>query len=183
MIEINFFEKKKKNLIPYLLIGLFLVGLMITSGYLTLASIQLNKQYEITHNLIQEQSIIINDLQHVNLLANQVDQLASDLDNLVDNKHPTVFLNDDILQQLPDNPATVIIDFRYTIQGDLLLELQLTDANAVSTLTRDLQALAYITAVELEAMELVNEIEANYQVNLTISIDHVKLSEVAMDDH
>ncbi|WP_017472728.1 hypothetical protein [Amphibacillus jilinensis] len=183
MIEINFFEKKKKNLIPYLLMGVLLLGIMSISGYFILTSIQLNKQNQTNQSLIQEQSTIIDELQHVHLLANQVDQLANDLNRLIDIKHPTVFLNDNILQQLPVDPATTIVDFNYTIQGDLLLELQLADANAVSSLTRDLLALTYVTTVELEAIDLINEVEADYQVNLTIGIDQIQLSEVAKDDH
>ena len=51
MIEINFFEKKKQNYSPFILVAIFLVGLLVTGAYVILMNTSLQNQSDQNHQL------------------------------------------------------------------------------------------------------------------------------------
>ncbi|WP_067837428.1 hypothetical protein [Amphibacillus sediminis] len=181
MIEINFFEQKKKNSVPYLLLAVAIISSLVLVSYLIIATKQLNSQYTDNLSRIKQQEKIVAEIEQINLMADQVSKLSAQLDQLEQNKFPTIYLYDAIQSVLLKHDATILSHFHYSLGERLYISLQLEGLDRVAELDRALLQLAYINSVELELIELTNEDKAYYQAEMKIEINHNGLLEVMSD--
>ncbi len=125
MIDINFFEKDKKNMSPYILVGIFVLGLIVilTTSYLIFSQIVQQKEANLAK--IEKQTDMVNEYQEVQLLQNQVSEIESQVSQIVDIKYPTVQLYEYVKSAVPSN--TIIIDYRFSLPGELYIRVHLTD--------------------------------------------------------
>ncbi|SEO93590.1 hypothetical protein SAMN04488134_1197 [Amphibacillus marinus] len=178
MIEINFFEQKKKNIVPYLMIGLLFIGVVVVVSFLYLSSYRYSDQVQINQAKILEQEAIIAELEEVNLLADQVHQLQEDINQIEEQRNPTAYLYDQLHARLSAQDTIVVNSFTFDIEGLVTVELELEGAEQVGQLYRDYLELPYIMDVQLDSMQLVSESEQLYHVAFSITMSREQLSEV-----
>ena len=182
MIEINFFERKKKNYSPLILVAIFLAGLLIIGGYVLLVNGNLQTKYD--HNLakINQQQPLVTELKQTQTFSNQVRELSGQLELLQENQYPTPFLYETVAQLLPESDALYLLDYTFSINEGIRLSVQLAGLDQVIDVQRSLFDLPFVTHVELETVNLVNQDELHYLVNLTAEIDRDLLNEVIKND-
>jgi hypothetical protein len=179
MVNINFFEKKKMNITPFLIsfIALLLFGLL--GGYFWWMTDSIKTETSRNTEMINNQAEEISELQRVNLIGDQVSTLVNQRDTLKQNQFPVDALYNDLLSQLPSNTATVE-RFLFTITGNVQLEITFDNDQHVVNMHRNLVNLPYVTSVTLETVE-VNEMV--YVTQFTLMIDRAQVSEVLRDDN
>ncbi|GAA4066237.1 hypothetical protein [Amphibacillus indicireducens] len=182
MIEINFFERKKKDYSPLILVAIFIVGLFVIGGYVILVNGNLQTQHEENLTKISQQQTIVTELREIQTFSNQVRDIAADLELLQDNQYPTPQIYQTIEQLLPESDALYLLDYTFSINEGIRLSVQLVGLDQVIEIQRSLFNLSYVTHVELETVDLVNEEELHYVVNLIAEIDRDQLSEVIQND-
>lgn len=179
MVNINFFEKKKKNITPFIIsfIALLLFGLL--GGYFWWMTDSVKTETARNTEIINNQANEISELQRVNLIGDQVSTLVNQRDTLRQNQFPVDALYDDVLSQLPSNSATVE-RFFFTITGNVQLEITFDNDQHVVSMQRNLVNLPYVTSVTLETVDVNN---AAYMTQFTLMIDRTQASEVLTNDN
>jgi len=89
MIEINFFERKKKNYSPLILVAIFLVGLLVVGAYVMLMNKSLENQHRDNLTKISEQQPRVNELKQIQVFSDQVRELSHQLELLDGSQYPT----------------------------------------------------------------------------------------------
>lgn len=181
MVNINFFEKKKKNITPWVITGtaLILSGLLVF--YFSWMTSQIREDITINERQIEQQQAVVIELQRVNLIGDQVNQLKRGAETLQANKYPAKALYDEMIDQIPNLSDTLINQFIFSITGNVQLQLALPSEADVVSLQRQLLDLPYVTNVVLETIEVTGE-AATYDTRFSIMIDRLSLSEVLSRD-
>lgn len=182
MIEINFFERKKKNYSPLILVAIFIVGLLVIGAYVLIMNSNLQSQYQDNISKINQQQSLVSELKLNQILSKQVNELTNKYEQLDKNQYPTPFLYETIRDLLPQSDGLYLYDYTFSIDGGLTLSVQLTGLDQVTELTRNLTELAFVTSVDLQTVDLVNQNESLYIANIKIGIDRDQLSEVTQND-
>lgn len=174
MININFFEKKQRNVTPFLIgfIAFFLLGAL--AGYFLWMTYSIEAKTERNVTQINQQADEIRVLQRVNLIGDQVTALKGQRDTLREQQFPLYELYMDVMKQLPTQETTVEY-FYFTLTGTIQMDVVFNQDQDIVQMQRNLLQLPYVTSVTLETIE-VSESEYLTQFNLTI--DRLKVSEV-----
>lgn len=174
MIEVNFFEKKAKNVLPHLMGLIFFVGLILIGVYFSMMHGLYVRQHLSNEQLIEQR---FEDVTFSRELE-RVDRLTAEnlrvLSTLEEQQYPMVFLMDDITQMIPDEAEVVEL---FEVSDDNMLVLHI-DGNALSgsaDLIRDFQAVDYISRVHLERLEQDQQQADEYLFELTLDIDEDQL--------
>ncbi|HHU18794.1 MAG TPA: hypothetical protein GXZ58_00805 [Bacilli bacterium] len=182
MIEINFFEREKKNYSPLILVAIFLVGLLVVSAYVMLMNTSLENQLRDNLTKISEQQPRVNELKQIQVFSDQVRELSHQLELLDGSQYPTPLVYETVYELLPQSDALYLHDYTFSIEEGLKLSVQLVHLDQVIDLQRSLLDLAFVTDVVLETVDLVSQDEQHYLVNIQVEIDRDLLSEVTQDD-
>ncbi|WP_368646309.1 hypothetical protein AB4027_05360 [Alkalibacterium putridalgicola] len=179
MININFFEKKKVNVLPYL---------MITGFFLLLAGLG-TYFYLMQENYIQaeaenvawieretENVLLSRQMQGVDRLTNES---ISTQDTLVGQRYPMVYITEEIAAQVPDEGENVV-SFQLTNPAQFVLTLENMTVNEGSELVNRLEDLPYVSQVNYLRLESQNNEE--YLLELTIDMNETRLREVVSSD-
>lgn len=180
MVNINFFEKKKKNITPFLIsvIALLLFGLL--GGYFWWMTESIKTDTSRNRDQISQQADEISESQRVNLIGNQVSTLVNQRDTLMQNQFPLDELYHDVLEQIPSQASATVERFFFTITGTVQLEIIFDNDQHVVDMQRNLVNLPYVTSVTLETID-VND--TAYVTQFTLMIDRTQVSEVFSDDN
>ncbi|GEM03809.1 hypothetical protein HMI01_07970 [Halolactibacillus miurensis] len=180
MVNINFFEKKKKNITLFLIsvIALLLFGLL--GGYFWWMTESIKTDTSRNRDTISQQADEISESQRVNLIGNQVSTLVNQRDTLMQNQFPLDDLYHDVLEQIPSQASATVERFFFTITGIVQLEIIFDNDQHVVDMQRNLVNLPYVTSVTLETID-VND--TAYVTQFTLMIDRTQVSEVFSDDN
>ncbi|SHN08543.1 hypothetical protein [Gracilibacillus kekensis] len=177
MIEINFFEKRKKNIAPYILAGIFVIGLISIFIISYVITNQLSHQKDVNLAKIEKQTDIVEEYQKEKLVQSQVRELESQVSQIEEAKFPTVYLYQYVQNSLPLN--TEIIEYRFSLTDRLYIRLQFNDFDQVAELQRSFVDTSFFEQVDIDVISLTEEEQTSYESELLIDIDRDQLSEVA----
>jgi cell division protein FtsB len=180
MVNINFFEKKKKNITPFLIsvIAVLLFGLL--GGYFWWMTESIKTDTSRNRDQISQQADEITELQRINLIGNQVSTLVNQRDTLMQNQFPLDDLYHDVLEQIPSQASASVERFFFTITGTVQLEIVFDNDQHVVDMQRNLVNLPYVTSVTLETIDIN---DTAYATQFTLMIDRTQVSEVFSDDN
>lgn len=182
MIEINFFERKKRNYSPLILLAIFLVGLVLIGGYVILMNGTLQNEHDNNQAKITQQRPIVEELRQIQLYGSQVRELTDQVEQLQENQYPTPFVYETIVGLLPASEVLYLNDYAFSINDSLRLSVQLEGLDQVIDLQRSLLELAFVTDIELDTVDLISQENDHYIVNVRAVIDRDRLSEVTQND-
>ncbi|MCC5890792.1 MAG: hypothetical protein JJU01_09485 [Alkalibacterium sp.] len=169
MIEVNFFEKKARNVLPHLMVLFFFVGLIAISVYFFLLhGLYVNQNNQNTQ-VIQQQSedvALAREMQSIDVLTEQNVQTISTLE---DEQYPIVYLTDDITGMIPDSEEAVL-SFELTDGTDVLIQLNQSVVEDSADLIVAFEALPYTSRVQMNRLEQQGE-EGEYLIELSLTID------------
>lgn len=170
MININFFEKKEINILPYLITGVFLLALVLMSLYFYFARTYLS-------DVTTDQEIWINEHAEEVLLAEKMSQLDQQYNETIELKekleadqYPMYQVAVEIAATVP-NELVQISSFQLANGGQLTLTLENTDAIMAQEIVEQIEYLPYITELQLLYAETQGQDGTQLRFDLIISLD------------
>jgi len=179
MININFFEKKKVNVLPYLMITGFLLLLGGLGAYFYLMQenyIQVEAESVAWIERETDNVLLSKQMQGVDRLTNES---ITTQETLVDLRYPMVYVTEEIASLVPDEGDNVV-SFQLTNPAQFVLTLENMTVDQGSELVNDLGELPYVTQVNYLRLE--SQSESNYLLELTIDMNEERLREAVSGD-
>lgn len=151
-MKLIFFEKKQKNLLPYLLSGVFLfllilVGIYLFSMQAYYSNTETNNQDWLQEE--QEQLIVSQQMQEYAQLTKQV---AADKATFEAMQYPMAYVTKEILEKVPNGEQQVTI-FNKNETNQITLVLEGLTATEVSDTVEKFKTLTYVSDVQFIRME------------------------------
>lgn len=165
MIEINFFEKKKKNIVPIIYTVIFLLGILLIGGYVGGSHVYFARQTSRNQAFIDENQVEVVEARRKERVLTQLVETENDMTQLTTDRHPTIFLYDEIHEVFADADNTVQV-YQFTVGEPLYIELMNIDLDMAAHYMVELQAVSFIDHVELNStyLEESDEYRAEFQL-------------------
>lgn len=175
MFEVNFFEKKQKNFLPYLISGVFLFLLLLVGIYFfSMQAYYTNGEKQNQEWLQNEadQLSVSRKIQEFDLLTQQVAGNKATLESM---QYPMAYVTNAILEQVPNGEKQVSI-FNKNETNQITLVLEGLTATELSDTVEKFKALSFVSTVHFIRVE--NQVEgAGSIVELWLEIDETALGE------
>lgn len=175
MIEINFFEKKARNVLPHLMIVFFFAGVMIVGIYFFLMHGLYVRQDQNSMQLLQQRSEEVSVARNMSRVDRAITMNEQAMTVLEANQYPLVYLTEDITGVIPDSEETVVT-FTLNETNELMVQLDQSLVEESAELITDLEMLPYVTRVNMTRLENQGE-DAGHLIELTLDIDEQILKE------
>ena len=183
MISLNFFRKAAKNILPFILIFVFLLGASAIAVKIYLdrdsykTELEENQTWLATHAEDLELSI---EMQEIDLW---ISQAVSVQETLQGEQFAMDRLTNELTALIPEEDERVI-SFQISEDAEeLVISLENTKITEVYQIIGDLEDLSYVSEVQLLSMELLDENSQEYRFNMTISLDFEELVEENIDEN
>ena len=178
MFEVNFFEKKQKNVLPYVISGVFLFIVILVGLYFFFMQQYYTHAEERNLEWLQTEEkelVVSREIQTYEQLTNQVSANKGAFEAM---QYPMAYVAKTILEQVPDAEKHVAI-FNKNETNQITLVLEGLTATEVSETVAKLEKVDSISAVQFIRME--NELggEAGSLIELWIEMNEAVLEEVS----
>lgn len=182
MINVNFFEKEKPNILPYIIGGIFLLLLLLMGLFFFIARGQLNKAIENNNNWLTEngEEVILSRQ------ISQIDQLQNESlvvqDQLRGSQQPTNQLIEELVGVIP-NETDRLSTLQLTETNQVMMILENIETSEGQEIVEDLRNLPFVIGVQFLYAE--NEASENdaFRYELTVDIDPTALVEEGQDEN
>lgn len=176
MINVNFFEKKKLNVLPYIIGGIFFLFLLLMGAYFFVT----RAFYE---NKIDEKQTWLSDNVESVVLSRQIsqlDRLATESDTVQEtlqaNQYPMDEIIVDIVSVIP-NETERIQSFHLSNPNQIVLRLEDTQSTMAQTIVEDLLEKDYVIGVQFLQAENSTIEDTQFRFEMIIDIDANNLLE------
>lgn len=180
MMNVNFFEKKKINLLPYIVGGAFFLFLLLMGAYFFFTRMH----YE---HVVEEKNIWLNENAEAVVLSRQIshlDRLASEStatqETLRQNQYPMYEVTTDLASVVPDENLR-IASFHITDPNQVTLILENTQPTMAQTIVENLEEKDYVERVQFLHAENPNPEDNQIRFELIVEINPERLSEEGME--
>lgn len=170
MININFFEKKKTNILPYIAGGVFLVIVLIMGIYFFFVRMHYNQ-------VIDDKNEWINtNVEEVVLSrrSNYLDQLSKQSLNvqetLNENQYPMNRVAEEIVSVIPDETGRVA-SFQLVEPNQISLILENTETTLGENIVGELESLSFVDGVQFLHAESQSEEDKHLRYELIIDLN------------
>lgn len=175
MFEVNFFEKKQRNFLPYVLGGAFFVLLALVGVYFFLM-----QAYYVNAEVRDQEWLQAEEAQL--MVSRQMQEYAQLTEQVAENKvtfeakqYPMAYVTKAIIAQVPNGEQRVTI-FNKNETNQITLVLEGLTITELSDAVEKFKALVYVSDVQLIRME--NQTDgAGSTVELWLELDEVALQE------
>ncbi|WP_080146570.1 PilN domain-containing protein [Marinilactibacillus piezotolerans] len=174
MININFFEKKQVNQLPYVILTGFVVFSVILLVYLFGANQYYALKDQSNMQQIESQLSEVQEARQLELLQTQITEAELIQQQIQENRHSIPYLIEDIHRYLPDS-SEHITAFNFTSEFELIIALQNLSYNEITELIEALNGIDYVSSARL--MSLTKPTEAG---DVYLSEISIRLSEAAL---
>lgn len=170
MMNVNFFEKKTINILPYIVGGIFFLSLLLMAGYFLFAETYYENQIQEKNDWLSEQAEQVVLSREISRL----DRLASDSDTvqqqLLDNRYPMDEIIIDVVSVIPDEVNRVQ---SFTLNSPTQISLVLDDTTTVmaQTIVEGLDEKDYVTDVQFLSAQNQNTEDSALRFEFIIDID------------
>lgn len=176
MINVNFFEKKKVNILPYIAGGVFILSLLLMGVYFFVT----RSFYE---NTIEEKETWLSDNATSVVLSRQIsqlDRLATESDTVQEtlqaNQYPMDKIIVDVVSVIP-NEMERIQSFHISNPTQITLILEDTESIMAQIIAEDLLEKDYVTGVQFLQAENPTIEDTQLRFEIIIDIDANQLLE------
>ncbi|GAA0361892.1 hypothetical protein GCM10008932_13130 [Alkalibacterium iburiense] len=180
MIEINLFEKKETNILPYLILLIFVIGIGIMMLLFFFQGNYYSRLDQQNQTLIHQQAdevALSRDIERVERLTNQNRQTIATLE---ENAYPIVYLTDSLSEIITNEEERVVL-FDLGQADQLLVSLENMTIEAHSKLIDELNDVSYINRVHVTRLTQMNPESDIYQVDLTLDLNEKVLRGEALE--
>lgn len=180
MIEINFFERKEKNVLPHFMVLFFFIGVLTIGIYFFMMQGIYTRQNEQNNQILQQRSEEIAQSREMEQIDNLTTQNSQAILTLENAQYPIVYLTED-LASIILNDEEVVVNFQILETNEVFIQLDNSLINDSSALIDELESVPYITRVQLDRLEQQPEEEQNFIIDLTLDIDEGLLRQEAAE--
>ncbi|KAB8137499.1 hypothetical protein F9U64_09250 [Gracilibacillus oryzae] len=154
MIEINFAEKKKVDMSPYLIIAISL--LLIAAGLITLLLYQssMDKRFEQLEQKKLTNDAVIAELDQFIVTKQQIQTLENQIEQLDASIFPSLYLLDNIQSNTPE--GTYIANYQFSITDGVTVILQGTTMEQAAQFSNNLNQERFVDNLQLLQLEKLN---------------------------
>lgn len=180
MIELNFFERKERNVLPHFMVLFFFVGVIVISIYFVIMHGVYTRQDASNLQILEqrsEQVALSREMEQIEQMTVQNNQAIVALEN---EHYPIVFLTEDIAGIISDDEE-VVVSFQLTVTNEVLLQVDHNGIDDSSELIADLEQIPYISRVNLIRLEQQTQEEETVLIDLTLELNEAVLREVAAE--
>lgn len=181
MIEVNFFEKEAKNVLPHLMGLIFFLGLVAIGVYFFLLHGLYTMQHNQNEQLIAERSEEVAFSRQIESIELRTEESQRVLENLESQQYPLVYLIEDIISTIPDDEDT-LVSFESSQGNQLVLRIDGTEISETAELMRSFESVSYVDRLNLQRLEQVSQDSDEYAYELTLNINEEELREVTTSD-
>ena len=181
MININFFEKKKVNVLPYLMMAGFFLLLAGLGTYFYLMQEHYTQVEAENVAWIQSESenvLLSRQMQGIDRLT---EESITTQDTLVDLRYPMVYISEEIASLVPDEEE-LVSSFQLVGPSQFILTLENASVSDGSELVTNLEELPYVDRVNYLRLENQAQDSDEYILELTIDMSETRLREVVSSD-
>lgn len=176
MINVNFFEKKKTNILPYIIGGIFLLLLLFMGLYIFLTRMYLENSIEESNTWISENTeevVLSRRISQVDQLTNQAITVQNTLKEI---QYPMNTLTEDLTTAIP-NETDRVASFQLTETNQVTLILENTEATMGQNIVEDIESRPYVTGVQFLSAQSESQEEDAFRFELIVDIDVTALAE------
>ncbi|WP_226036531.1 hypothetical protein [Aquibacillus saliphilus] len=169
MVEINFIEKKKYNLVPYLT-GAFFILLLVLSGLL-LNWQHTNQQQEL-QSIQQQLNDNLTEQQELTSLQGIQEQrvtLKEQINHLQTAIYPTVPLLDRMIALLPENGY--FTNYSFSINEGLTIDIRVNEIEQIAGYTHALEIQNFVDNVTLSTVQMETTENTTYFASFQLQIN------------
>lgn len=177
MFEVNFFEKKQKNFLPYLISSIFLVLLLAVGIYFMLTYSHYQRQDKSNNNWLvekQEAVALAQEMQEIVQLTNHV-SLSQKM--LQEEQYPMTEMTEDLISLVPNEEGTVRV-FESSESNRVTFILENLTIDRISETFDAIKEQPYVDSVQMHRLENQHTPLETYLVEFAIMIDEATLKEV-----
>lgn len=170
MINVNFFEKKKVNILPHIVGGVFLVSLVLMAGYFFVTRTGLEKTIKQNNEWMQahaEEVALSRRISRVDDLIGESNKVQA---TISDNQYPMFAVAEGIAAVVP-NELEQIATFTLSDPSQVTLNVENTDAKAGQRIVENLEDLPYVTEVQFLHAETQGSEENKFRFEFIITLD------------
>ena len=175
MFEVNFFEKKQRNFLPFVLSGAFLFLFVLVGIYFISAQAYYTKAEIRDREWLQTEEEQLSISRQMQEYAQLTDRTAENKATFEAKQYPMAFVAKEIMAQVPISEQHVAI-FNKNETNQITLVLEGLTVTEISETVEKFKALAYVSNVQLIRME--NQVDgAGSTVELWLDLDEAALRE------
>ncbi|GEK89320.1 hypothetical protein SAMN04488100_11138 [Alkalibacterium putridalgicola] len=178
MIDINFFEKKQVNILPYILGGVFFLLLVLMGTYFYMTHSYYTGVQEDSNQWIQANGQDVALSRRIESVDRLADQSAGVQELLTDSQYPMGFVTDDIASVIP-NETEQVSALQLTEANQIVLLLENTTVEEASSIITNFETLDYIERVQLLRLENQQNESNQFSFEMTLDLNEDVLREVA----
>lgn len=176
MININFFEKKETNILPYIVAGGFFLLLILMSVHFFFTRMYLEDSAADKEEWMDTYAEEVLLSQRMNQLDRQYDETMELQEILKSTQYPMNKIAVEIAASIPDE-LNRIASFQLMNPNQLTLTLENTEAIMAQEIVENIENLPYVTDLQLLYAESQGQEDERLRFELIISLDEEMIVE------
>ncbi|GGM27311.1 hypothetical protein GCM10011351_11410 [Paraliobacillus quinghaiensis] len=179
MIEINFVEKKKINMSPYILFAAVVLSLLIISVSFFFYHTNIENKYASLQQERIEKTEIIAEITKLNTVERQQQTLQMQIEQLETSVYPSLFLLDDINANLPN--GTYIKSYIFTVADGVTMSIHVSELSQAAEFTNNINENSYAENLNLINLEKIDDYYLatfNFGVNKEYLVEGADLNDI-----
>ncbi|GEK90609.1 hypothetical protein [Alkalibacterium kapii] len=177
MLNINFFEKKQVNVLPYVLAGVFLVLIVLMGIYFYFTQLYYNEAIEQDTAWVESNASDVALSRRIEQIDERTNQASSVQNTLTDTQFPMSYVTADLTNLIPEEENRVL-SYQLSEADQIVLVLENTNVNEASSIINDFKDLNYIDRVQLLRLENQLNDSDQFLFELTLDLNREVLHEV-----
>lgn len=170
MLNINFFEKKEINILPYIINTIFLVSLLGLGVYFLTARMYYGHTIDDKNEWINANNEQVSLSRQISQMDHLIDQSIDAQNTLTENQYPMNIITEDIISVIPDG-INRVASFQLIESGQVSLILENTESTMGQKIVEELEYLPFVTKVQFLYAEKQNEENNQLRYELVINLN------------
>ena len=179
-MNINFFEKKKVNILPYIAGGIFVFLLLMMGLYFFIVRTNYTKTIEESNQWMTANAEEVSLSREISELDQGYNQAVSAQQALIESQYPLYTLVNDLASLIP-NELDRVSSFQMIGPDQVTLILEGTETTMGQTVVEAIEERPYVTQVQILRAQVQNEEETEFEFELIIDIDADAIEEEATE--
>lgn len=177
MIEINFIEEKKHNVVPYVIAIVFVLLLVLSGLFLSLQYSSHQQTLDSIQQQIDRNIEKQTEFRSLKTVEEQRLSLGEQVDYVQGEIFPTISLLDHMIGLLPQD--SYFTNYSFSIVDGLSIEIRAEDMNLIAAYNHALLQQDFVEIVNLSTIDRTASENAYFIANFEIQIDEQSWMEVA----
>lgn len=170
MMNVNFFVKKKRNILPYIVGGVFILFLLLMALYFYFTYNNYQDQITEQNNWLDENTEKVVLARRIRQVDESATQAVTVQETLRDNQYPMNELSEELAAAVPSEEER-ITSFTITQPTQLNLTVENINVDEAQSIVENFEALPYVRGVQFLRADKQDIEEEDHRFELIIDLD------------